>query len=464
MELSRVAGLLLRESYVVIHGVEVATTQSHRPQISDNNDMKVGIIIEQEYRNKVAKKSFIILTILMPLLMAALIIVPLKLAQLDSDEDGVIAVVDQTGLYHSLFLEENDEDMKFMLVDQMGDSIGDFRAFVVIDEDLAVNPNAVKIYSEKTVSRDVKSYVEQMLSQYVEHKKLEAYNIEGLEQMIADSKTEVTATTIKMSDDGNEENSDADIASLIGILATTLIYMFIFISGSKVMSAVVQEKVNRIVEVLVCSVKPWELMWGKIIAVALVCLTQMAIWVVLTSIFVGVGMPMAGLNMSELSNAPAAGTTAEDLSAVQSAMSSLLSINWGMLISMFILYFIGGYLLYASVFAAVGAAVDNESDTGSMMMPVTLVVLFALYAGIYSATNPDGPLAFWCSIIPFTSPIVMMVRLPFGVDAWQLIVSLLLLAATVVGMVWLAGRIYRVGILTYGKKMTFSDMIKIFKK
>ncbi len=426
--------------------------------------MKVGIIIEQEYRNKVAKKSFIILTILMPLLMAALIIVPLKLAQLDNDDDGVIAVVDNTGLYSSLFLEENDDDMKFMLVDQMGDSIGDFRAFVVIDEDLAVNPNAVKIYSEKTVSRDVKSYVEQMLSQYVEHKKLEAYNIEGLEQMIADSKTEVTATTIKMSDDGSEENSDADIASLIGILATTLIYMFIFISGSKVMSAVVQEKVNRIVEVLVCSVKPWELMWGKIIAVALVCLTQMAIWVVLTGIFVGVGMPMAGLDMSELSNAPAAGTPAENLSAAQSAMSSLLSINWGMLISMFILYFIGGYLLYASVFAAVGAAVDNESDTGSMMMPVTLVVLFALYAGIYSATNPDGPLAFWCSIIPFTSPIVMMVRLPFGVDAWQLIVSLLLLAATVAGMVWLAGRIYRVGILTYGKKMTFSDMIKIFKK
>lgn len=425
--------------------------------------MKVGIIIEQEYRNKVAKKSFIILTILMPLLMAALIIVPLKLAQLDSDDDGAIAVIDNTGLYRSLFMEEND-DMKFMLVDQMGDSIGDFRAFVVIDEDLAINPNAVKIYSEKTVSRDVKSYVEQMLSQYVEHKKLEAYNIEGLEQMIADSKTEVTATTIKMSDDGNEENSDADIASLIGILATTLIYMFIFISGSKVMSAVVQEKVNRIVEVLVCTVKPWELMWGKIIAVALVCLTQMAIWVVLTCIFVGVGMPMAGLDMSELSNAPAAGTAAEDLSAVQSAMSSLLSINWGMLISMFILYFIGGYLLYASVFAAVGAAVDNESDTGSMMMPVTLVVLFALYAGIYSATNPDGPLAFWCSIIPFTSPIVMMVRLPFGVDAWQLIVSLLLLAVTVVGMVWLAGRIYRVGILTYGKKMTFSDMIKIFKK
>lgn len=425
--------------------------------------MKVGIIIEQEYRNKVAKKSFIILTILMPLLMAALIIVPLKLAQLDSDDDGAIAVIDNTGLYRSLFMEEND-DMKFMLVDQMGDSIGDFRAFVVIDEDLAINPNAVKIYSEKTVSRDVKSYVEQMLSQYVEHKKLEAYNIEGLEQMIEDSKTEVTATTIKMSDDGNEESSDADIASLIGILATTLIYMFIFISGSKVMSAVVQEKVNRIVEVLVCSVKPWELMWGKIIAVALVCLTQMAIWVVLTGIFVGVGMPMAGLDMSELSNAPAAGTAAEDLSAVQSAMSSLLSINWGMLISMFILYFIGGYLLYASVFAAVGAAVDNESDTGSMMMPVTLVVLFALYAGIYSATNPDGPLAFWCSIIPFTSPIVMMVRLPFGVDAWQLIVSLLLLAVTVVGMVWLAGRIYRVGILTYGKKMTFSDMIKIFKK
>lgn len=425
--------------------------------------MKVGIIIEQEYRNKVAKKSFVILTVLMPLLMAALIIVPLKLAQLDGDDDGVIAVVDQTGLYHSLFMEDHG-DMKFMLVDRMDDKTGDFRAFLIIDEDLAVNPTAVKIYSEKTVSRDVKSYVEQILSQYVEHKKLQAYNIEGLEQMIEDSKTEVTASTFKMNEDGDEESSDADIASLIGILATTLIYMFIFISGSKVMSAVVQEKVNRIVEVLVCSVKPWELMWGKIIAVALVCLTQMAIWVMLTFVFVGFGMPMAGLDFGELSNAPAASDAAADMTTVQSAINSFMGINWALIISMFILYFIGGYLLYASVFAAVGAAVDNESDTGQMMMPITLVVLFALYAGIYSASNPDGPLAFWCSIIPFTSPIVMMVRLPFGVDAWQLIVSLLLLATAVAGIVWLAGRIYRVGILTYGKKMTFSDMIKIFKK
>jgi len=424
--------------------------------------MKIPIIISQEYRNKVAKKSFIILTILMPILMAALIIVPLKLAQLDSGDDGVIGVVDQTGLYHSLFQEQHG-DIKFQMLDQMQDSIGDFRAFVVIDEDLAVNPNAVKIYSEKTISRDVKSFVEQMLSQYVEHKKLEAYNIEGLEQMIEDSKTEIKATTIKMSDDGSEESSDADIASVIGILATTLIYMFIFISGSKVMQSVVQEKVNRIVEVLVCSVKPWELMWGKIIAVALVCLTQMAIWVILTVIFVGVGMPMAGLDISELVSTPPA-SSAGDLSETQMAINSLIGIDWGLIIGMFILYFIGGYLLYSSVFAAVGAAVDNESDTGSLMMPVTLVVLFALYAGIYSASNPDGPLAFWCSIIPFTSPIVMMVRLPFGVDAWQLALSLVLLAATVVGMVWLAGRIYRVGILTYGKKMTFSDMIKIFKK
>jgi len=422
--------------------------------------MKIPIIIEQEYRNKVAKKSFIILTVLMPILMAALIIVPLKLAQLNSGDDGVIAVVDQTGLYHSLFMEDHG-DMRFQLVDQMGDSIGDYRAFIVINEDLAVDPNAVRIYSEKTVSRDVKSFVEQMLSQYVEHKKLESYNIEGLEQMIEDSKTEVTATTIKMSDDGEEENSDADIASVIGILATTLIYMFIFISGSKVMQAVVQEKVNRIVEVLVCSVKPWELMWGKIIAVALVCLTQMAIWVILTGVFVGVGMNMAGLNLSELSSVP---TAASDMTEAQQAIGSLMGINWSLIIGMFIIYFIGGYLLYASVFAAVGAAVDNESDTGSMMMPITLVVLFALYAGIYSAANPDGPLAFWCSIIPFTSPIVMMVRLPFGVDVWQLALSLVLLAGTVVGMVWLAGRIYRVGILTYGKKMTFADMIKVFKK
>lgn len=432
-------------------------------------DMKCGLIISQEYRNRVAKKSFLLLTLLTPILFAALIIVPIKLATLDGDNDKMIAVVDQTGLYGQLFKEDKG-DVKFDVIEADGLKVNefreekaeDYRAFLVIDGDLSENPTALSIYSEKTVSHDVKANIEKMLSQYVEHVKLESYNVPGIEEMIEKSKTEVRATTYKMGEDGEEEHSDAEVASVIGILMTTLIYMFIFISGSQVMNSVVQEKVNRVVEVMVCSAKPWELMFGKIIAVALVSLTQIAIWIVMTGLLAGVGANLAGVDFQSTANVamnPQAVQMAE-LSEGQQFMADMMSINWGLILGMFVLYFIGGYLLYAGMFAAVGAAVDNENDTGQFMMPITIVVLFALYAGIYSAQNPDGPLAFWCSIIPFTSPIVMMVRLPFDVPFWQLGLSLAVLAATVVLMIWLAAKVYRVGILMYGKKPSWKEIIK----
>jgi ABC-2 type transport system permease protein len=212
--------------------------------------------------------------------------------------------------------------------------------------------------------------------------------------------------------------------------------MFIFVSGAQVMNSVVQEKVNRIVEVMVCSVKPWELMWGKIIAVGLTCLTQMALWAVLTGLIVGVAMGVMDLDLAEISASQAMGANmpsdVQELSGMNSSLSALLSIDWGFVFVMFVIYFIGGYLLYSSLFAAIGASVDNEEDTNQFMMPITIIVLFALYAGIYSAENPDGPLAFWCSMIPFTSPMVMMVRIPFDVPIWQLGLSLGLLALTIV--------------------------------
>lgn len=449
--------------------VKLLAVPNHRTVhcLKKDDIMKVGLIVRQEYKNRVAKKSFLLLTLLTPLLFAALIIVPLKLAQLDSDGDKAVAVIDQTGLYTNLFAND-DSGIKFdVIVSGNAAEEGfrqenreEYRAFVVIDKDLAADPTGVRIYSEKAVSHDVQSSIEKMLSQYVERQKLAAYNIEGIEQMIEDAKTDVKAQTFKMGDEGEEESGDADIAAVIGIFATTLIYMFIFISGSQVMQAVVQEKVNRIVEVMVCSVKPWELMFGKIIGVALVCLTQIAVWIVLTLIFAGMGADMAGLSLSEMGNMPQGNV---ELSEAQSVVSDVMSVNWSLIVMMFVVYFVGGYLLYASIFAAVGAAVDNESDTGQFMMPVTLLVLFALYAGIYSAQNPDGPLAFWCSLIPFTSPIVMMVRIPFDVPAWQIAASLGILALTVAGMIWMSARIYRVGILMYGKKPSWKEMIKWFK-
>ena len=459
---------------------------------------KIGLIISREYRNRVVKKSFLWMTFLTPVLMAALIVVPIWLASIKDDEDRVVAVVDQTGLYKEFFEGLWNEECRFEVIKSTVDGqqstdfnplpfgtppktggeyelstlnsrlSADYSAFVIISDDLSVNPSAMTIYSEKQVPSGIRRFIEAALEDYIEEQTLASYNIPKLKEMIEDARVDVKATTYKLSEEG-VTTSDSDIASIVGILATMLIYMFIFVSGSQVMNSVVQEKVNRIVEVMVCSVRPWELMWGKIIAVGLTCLTQMALWVVLTMMIVGVAMGVMDISLMDggvLQTSSMMGAISEggaQFSTLNSQLSILLSIDWGFVAMMFFVYFVGGYLLYSSMFAAIGASVDNESDTSQFMTPITLVVLFALYAGMYSAENPDGPLAFWCSMIPFTSPIVMMVRVPFDVPMWQLGLSLGLLALTIVGTIWLSAKIYRVGILMYGKKPTVKEIVKWIK-
>ena len=449
---------------------------------------KIGLIISQEYRNRVAKKSFLLMTFLTPILMAALIVTPIFLASIKDDEERVVAVVDETGLYEEFFEGLVSEDCSFEVIkeqiigskeQEMGGDVQlstfnsqlstDYSAFVIISDDLSVKPNALTMYSQKQVPSSIRRFIESSLEDYIEEQTLASYNIPKLKEMISEAKVDVKVTTYKLSEDG-VTTSDSDIASVIGMLTTMLIYMFIFVSGAQVMNSIVQEKVNRIVEVMVCSVRPWELMWGKIIAVGLTCLTQMALWVVLTLLIVGVAM---GVMDIPLESSQLAMPNAQQLADVSGQgfnsqfdsqyISSLLSIDWGFVLVMFVVYFIGGYLLYSSLFAAIGASVDNEADTSQFMMPITIIVLFALYAGIYSAENPDGPLAFWCSMIPFTSPMVMMVRIPFDVPMWQLGLSLGLLALTIVGTIWLSAKIYRVGILMYGKKPTVKEIIKWLK-
>ena len=459
---------------------------------------KIGLIISREYRNRVVKKSFLWMTFLTPVLMAALIVVPIWLASIKDDEERVVAVVDQTGLYKEFFEGLRNEECRFEVIKSTVDGqqstdfnplpfgtppktggeyelstlnsrlSADYSAFVIISDDLSVNPSAMTIYSEKQVPSGIRRFIEEALEDYIEEQTLASYNIPKLKEMIEDARVDVKATTYKLSEEG-VTTSDSDIASIVGILATMLIYMFIFVSGSQVMNSVVQEKVNRIVEVMVCSVRPWELMWGKIIAVGLTCLTQMALWVVLTMMIVGVAMGVMDISLMDggvLQTSSMMGAVSEggaQFSTLNSQLSIILSIDWGFVVVMFFVYFVGGYLLYSSMFAAIGASVDNESDTSQFMTPITLVVLFALYAGMYSAENPDGPLAFWCSMIPFTSPIVMMVRVPFDVPMWQLGLSLGLLALTIVGTIWLSAKIYRVGILMYGKKPTVKEIIKWIK-
>lgn len=433
---------------------------------------KIGLVIAQEYKSRVQKKSFLLLTIFMPLFFLALILVPAWLASLDHDDvesEKRIAVVDQTGLYASVFA---DTAYRFEMVDAPIDTFRmqnlDYECVIVITDNLAEKPDAITIYSSRQVSRALRNHVADALSAFVTNEKLQAHNIDNLQQILDESHTEVVVNTVKWEknvEDGSESESSAEVAGIVGMVFTMLIYMFIFVYGAQVMNSVLREKTNRIVEVLVCSVRPFELMMGKVISVALVGLTQFAVWIVLTAVltilagqFFDFGNIIGDSGMEWMNDAVAV-TENSDLQN-ESIAQMVQSVNPIRILIFFVIYFLGGYLLYASLFAAVGALADADTDVQQFTFPITIPVIFAIYAAIYSVGNPDGQLAFWCSLIPFTSPFVMMVRLPFGVPTWQIMVSLLLLILTFVGSVWISAKIYRTGILMYGKKVTWRELWK----
>ena len=421
---------------------------------------KIGLIIKSEYLRRVAKKSFILLTFLVPFLFAATLFIPLWLSDIENGEVENVAVVDQVGKYKDALIDTS--DFRFTFVEVQDVSVENMSSFVAYDivvliENDLLNVPAITMLSEKQVPLDLKRYVENSLEKYVEEEKIASYNIPNLKTIIKESQTKIAITTIKLNEDGSPNVSSTEVASGVGMLFMFLIYFFVFVYGTMVMNSVAQEKTNRIVEVIICSVKPFELMLGKIISIALVGLTQFLLWVLFIAVLI-----FAGSNFIEV---PATQPTLSsvDENAMTQVLQGLMSVNFVEIISFFVLYFIGGYLLYASLFASIGAAVDNETDTQQFVLPITIPILFAMYAGIYSIENPDGPLAFWCSLVPFTSPIVMMVRLPFGVALWEKLLSLAILVATFLLTTWMAAKIYRTGILMYGKKITWRELLKWIK-
>ena len=430
---------------------------------------KIWIIIQREFMTRVKKKSFILLTILMPFIFAALIMVPLMLATIEGDEQKTVMVVDKTGRYvgslkstpNYAFVPTADNKDEFYTEDS------EVEAVVQITADLAKNPKAVTIYSPREVKAELLSYVETCLGEQVRREKLSAYNIPELETIIADIQTDFHVATVKRNAEGDETSSNTYIAMTAGFIFTFLIYMFVMSYGGMVMQSVMEEKTNRIVELMVSSVKPFQLMMGKIIGVALVGFVQLAIWGVMLSIILMVCGSVFGLSAAPAVPAMA-GADAQMAAVAQQAgggeaaeiMSALMGLPYAELGIMFVLYFVGGYLLYASFFAAVGASINAQEDSSQFIMPVVLIMVFGLYAAMYSAENTNGPLAFWASIFPLTSPIVMMVRIPFGVPWWEEVLSLGLLFATSMAFVWISARIYRVGILMYGKKPSLREMLK----
>ena len=432
---------------------------------------KILIIIQREFFTRIQKKSFIILTILMPFIIAGVAVTPFLLASIKDDTQHTVMLVDKTHKYAPLF--EDNESYHFVtapeVLPEFREEDSPVKAVILISEDLMHNPQALKMYSLEEVPADLQRLTENILSEKVRADKLAQYNVEGLAEIIAEAETEISAQTVKWTDDGGETSSDSGIALGVGFLFTFIIYMFVMAYGGMVMQSVMEEKTNRIMEIIVSSVKPFQLMMGKILGIASVAITQFAIWVVFI-IVVGAGALSLLGGTEVLAAAAQAGTGMDTMMASMGGISldkdTVALINTVTdpaylvrILGGFLIYFVGGYLLYAAMFAAVGSAVDNEKDTNNLQLPITIPLILALFVMMNAMQEPNGPLAVWFSMIPFTSPIVMMVRLPYGVPEgfW---ISVALLYATFFATVWLAGKIYRIGVFMYGKKPTFGELLK----
>lgn len=422
------------------------------------------LVMQHEYLSIVAKKSFIVTTILVPIIMIAFMAVPIILSEFNKSDARLVAVVDRSGQYGNVFEDNEDYTFKVMPDMEIGSMKGEFDkadgniyAFLVIPANVD-SMTTVNVYSEKPIKMSLSERIEECLNASMTDNRIASYNIPELNNIISACKVNVKSHT--WNEDGEESVSSSEIALITGLILAFMTYMFVLMYGAMIMGSVVEEKTNRIVEVIVSSCRPIELMLGKILGVALVGLTQIAVWVVLVSIVslvLGIGSAFSATDMTAgaIPDVPQ-GEASEIIQAI-------MGVNWVRLIGIFVLYFIGGYLLYASLFAAFGSAVDQQSDANQYTMPVMMIIIIAMVVGQSCMENPDGQLGVVCSLIPFTSPIVMMIRLPYEVPAWQIVLSLGLLYGTALLLVYLASRIYRIGILMYGRKVSFKDMLRWLK-
>jgi len=450
----------------------------------------IGTIISREYLTRVKKKSFLLTTFLVPIFFAAMCILPSVIMFMSEEKGKQVAVVDQSGIVMPYFVDTEAieyTDHSSENVDSLKARFNDLEldALVVVSPLDEVNRTVTVVsYSEKPMSIDMKENVTSKVNDAVEDYRLAQYEISDLKQIMEDIKSDVSMATYTLSESGEEKITSSEVYMIISMVLSIIIYMFIAMFSGMVMQSVIEEKASRVVEVLVSSVKATELMFGKIIGVACVALTQFFLWILLTLVLVG-GFSMFG-GMDSLAGDPAqaeqmmqmagmeasmGGMSAEDMMAMAqddgemgAVLSTLKDINWGQMIFAFVIYFALGYLLYASFFAAIGSAVENEADTNQLQMPITVPLLLAFFIAIYAFNAPDSSVVWWGSMIPFTSPIVMLARIPFGVPAWELALSIVLLVGTFIACGWASAKIYKIGILMFGKKTGFKDLWKWLKQ
>ena len=434
---------------------------------------KIGLIIKREFLSRVKKKSFIIMTLLGPIIMGAVMIIPIWMASVTASVKTIL-VIDEARFVEGL-LQAND-DVRFVYSRQplkkalaeMESS--EYYALLHIplfqDNDINHLQRQIKLYSSKQVSLSLKLFVRNQIEKQIERLKLQS---QGVDQDLVDNVKKTVNVPLDIIPLGEKKESNVEVSTGLGFFGGFLIYFFIFMFASQVMRGVIEEKTNRIVEVIISSVKPFELMMGKIIGIALVGLTQFLLWVAFTAsiymVFMGtvVKDKLSAENIERIMQQSPEGTAVDDIDQLretQEVIGKVNMINWGLMIPCFIFYFLGGYLLYGAIFAAIGGAVDSESDTQQFMLPVSAPLILSFVMAQSVLNDPNGLVATWMSVIPFTSPIIMMIRLPFGVHYTELLLSMGMLVVGFILTTWAAGKIYRTGILMYGKRPTWKEMFR----
>ena len=413
---------------------------------------KLFLIIKREYLSRVRKKSFIIMTIITPIIMSAIIVLPILISE-NNESTKNIAIIDENNVTNNFFNETDNIEIKTFNISGSYSSslIEDFDAILIVPKKLN---DSFEIHSSKQISFSLQQEISDVLEKNITLINLEKNGIDA--DLISQSEAKIKLQTKLIDSKGQEKLSSSELSLAFAMLSGFLIYFFIFMYGAMVMRGVIEEKTNRIIEIMISSVKPFQLMMGKIIGIALVGLTQFLFWLIVALIGFSLApflMESSDLIQGEINNSNASLNSVEILNNLP-----IYSLIFG-----FIFYFIAGYFLYGSLFASVGAAVDQETDSQQFMLPLTLplIVSFIMIQPIID--NPHGDLAYWFSMIPFTSPIIMMVRIPFGVPIFELILSMTILLIGIVSSIWLSSKIYRVGILMYGKKTSYKEIWKWLK-
>ncbi len=446
------------------------------------NFQTISVVISREYATRVKKKSFLITTFLVPVLFAALCCLPALIMMFSKNEIKNVAVVDKSSIVMPV-LESNSEvrweDCSACILDSLRAQFNEleYDGIVYVSPVSDDKTVSVSTYSKKPLGMSVLASLENKVKDAVEDYRIQQYNIEGLKNILEEVRPDIDVKSYTITDDGEDKISNSTVYMILSMGLGIIIFMFVTMFSSAVMQSVVEEKQSKVIEVLLSSVNSLDLMFGKIIGVALVALTQFLLWIILTAVLVGgvfafVGSdtlmgassnPMEmvqGMDPGAMMGVDAAALAGGEFTELQEVMQTLSSINYTELIVSFLLFFILGYLLYASLFAAIGSAVESMEDSNNLQMPLTVPLMLGYFIAIYSWNAPDSALAIWGSMIPFTSPIVMLARIPFGVPVWQIAVSLGLLLLTFVLMAWLSAKIYRVGVLTSGKKANWKDLWK----